>query len=422
MLEASVDVATFPVPKSCVTLAPMPSRSDSARTAAPRAVAVGASSKAASKPNKRRIRRRDGLFLLLDNLGDIGRSLIRRHGRKLWWMHSFYALLLGASVVVYAQEGLDHARMLAVSVVLAWLIVVLFFRLFGADAKKEEAVIVASQVSGAATQASGHRRVHFFVMTYVLKNLYQGMLFFLLPFYWKSATRGAANFGYVVLLSGLALLSTLDLFFDHVVMKRRVFASIFHGLTLFSCMNLLVPAIVPSSRAITSLIVASVITVVGFWSLHAPPTLLKRKDVLAAMIASLAAGIGLAYFGRTLIPPVPMYVTRAAVGPEVLADKRLAMEVNRLHVSAIKKLYAVTDVVVPGGDLHNLRHVWVHDGHEIATDPKETSRSGGSSGTVRLESSLSGKELPKQLEGSWYVEVRTGEDQVVGRTTFDVIE
>jgi hypothetical protein len=415
----------------------MPSRTDSARAPAPRAVgnsvasavataaSSAGSSKPAGKPNKRRLRRRDGLFLLFDNLGDIGRSLIRKHGRKLWWMHSFYALLLGASVVVYAQEGLDHARMLAVSVVLAWLIVVLFFRLFGADAKKEEAVIVASQSSfgsGAATQASGHRRVHFFVMTYVLKNLYQGMLFFLLPFYWKSATRGAANFGYVILLSALALLSTLDLFFDHVVMRRRVFASIFHGLTLFSCMNLLVPAIVPSSRAITSLIVASVITVVGFWSLHAPPTLLKRKDVLAAMLASLAAGVGLAYFGRTLIPPVPMYVTRAAVGPEVLADKRLSMEVSRLHTSAIKKLYAVTDVVVPGGDLHNLRHVWVHEGHEITTDAKETSRSGGPGGTVRLESSLSGKELPKQLVGSWYVEVRTGEDQVVGRTAFEVIE
>jgi hypothetical protein len=392
----------------------MPSRSDSARAAPPRAV-VG-------RANKRRIRRRDGLFHLLDAVSDIAQSIVRRHGRKLWWIHSFYALVLGASVVVYAQQGLDHARMLAVSVVLAWLLVVLFFRLFGADVQREQAEIVASQASVTATHASGRRRVHFFVMTYVLKNLYQGMLFFLLPFYWKSSTLGAANFGYVVLLAALALLSTLDLFFDHVVMKRRAFASIFHGLTLFSCMNLLVPAIVPTSRAITSLIAASVFTVLGFWSLHAPPTLLKRKDVMAAMVASLALGVGVAYFGRALIPPVPMYVTRAAVGPEVLGDKRLAMEVSRLHTSAIKKLYAVTDVVVPGGDLHNLRHVWVHDGHEIATDAKETLRSGGPNGTVRLESSLSGKEIPKQLAGSWYVEVRTGEDQVVGRTVFEVVE
>ena len=43
-------------------------------------------------------------------------------------------------------------------------------------------------------------RVRFYVMTYALKNLYQGMLFFLLPFYWKSTTLDAANGWFVILL------------------------------------------------------------------------------------------------------------------------------------------------------------------------------------------------------------------------------
>ena len=37
------------------------------------------------------------------------------HGRKLWWLHSAYALALGTGVVAFAQQGFDHARWLAVS-------------------------------------------------------------------------------------------------------------------------------------------------------------------------------------------------------------------------------------------------------------------------------------------------------------------
>ena len=94
------------------------------------------------------------------------RRLWRQHGRKLWWLHSVYALGLGVSVVTFAQKGFDHARWLAVTLGATWLLVVLFFRAFerprGASAGKPV-------------------KLRFYVITYVLKNLYQGMLFFLLP-------------------------------------------------------------------------------------------------------------------------------------------------------------------------------------------------------------------------------------------------
>ncbi len=37
----------------------------------------------------------------------------------------------GITVVTFAQKGFDHARWLAVTASAAWLLVVLFFRLFG---------------------------------------------------------------------------------------------------------------------------------------------------------------------------------------------------------------------------------------------------------------------------------------------------
>src|SRR5437764_1266422 len=65
------------------------------------------------------------------------REFFAKHGKRLWWLHSVYALGLGALVVAFAQKGFDHARWLAISLSLTWLLVVLFFRLFGSGARQE---------------------------------------------------------------------------------------------------------------------------------------------------------------------------------------------------------------------------------------------------------------------------------------------
>src|SRR5579883_1397355 len=86
------------------------------------------------------------------------RRFFREHGRKLWWLHSAYALGLGVSVVAFAQKGFDHARWLSVTLAGAWLLVVAFFRLFG------------SGTAQAPLETAGSKaRIRFYVMTYVLK-------------------------------------------------------------------------------------------------------------------------------------------------------------------------------------------------------------------------------------------------------------
>src|ERR1700682_3651503 len=136
------------------------------------------------------------------------RLFLRDHGRKLWWLHSAYALAIGAGVVLFAQKGFDHALWLALALGFAWLLLVLVFRLFASGGQ-----LRAFEAQDTKT------RVHFYVMTYALKNLYQWMLFFLLPFYWKSTTLDAANAWFVVLLGACAVLSTLDIVFDRVLMR-----------------------------------------------------------------------------------------------------------------------------------------------------------------------------------------------------------
>lgn len=353
------------------------------------------------------------------------RMFLKKHGRKLWWLHSAYALALGISVIVFAQKGFDHARWLAVTIGAAWLLVVFFFRVFG-----------SGRAQGHLDGATPKVKLRFFAMTYALKNLYQGMLFFLLPFYWKSTSLASQNTWFVGLLGACALLSTLDIVFDRVVFRFRALASVFHAVALFGCLNLVVPALFPDTRTLVSLLVATAVTVVGFWTIHVDVAMLKDRRWLAAFAVSLLAALGAAYGGRTAIPPVPMYVAHGAVGPIVLADGRLGMEVRDLHPSVVDKLIAITDVVVPGGKGDRLVHVWRHDGHEVhraaestlqlAPAQAETKDGAGAGardrGAIRLRSQLTGGQLPARLVGSWSVDVETQDGQLVGRVAFTVAD
>ena len=334
-----------------------------------------------------------------------------KHGRKLWWLHSAYALILGAGVVAFAQKGFEHARWLAVSLSLAWLLVVVFFRHFGGRGR-----------SAPDETATRQARVRFFVMSYALKNLYQGMLFFLLPFYWKSTTLDAPNVWFVWLLGFCAIISTLDIVFDRVLLRFRVLASIFHAVTLFGCLNLVIPALFPNTRTLTSLLSAAALAVISFWTLHVRARAMKKRLNVAGLVVSLVGGVALVYAVRVAIPPVPMHLSSAAVGPQVLPDGRLAMEVRSLNQAVITQLLAVTDVVVPGGKGDQLIHVWRRDGIELHRATEDTSRVDGPFGAVRLRSGLSEEALPEHLAGHWSVDVETGDGQLVGRASFLVTE
>jgi hypothetical protein len=226
----------------------------------------------------------------------------------------------------------------------------------------------------------------------------------------------------VLVLAACAILSTLDIVFDRVLMRWRTLAALFHGITLFGCLNLVIPALFPDTRTLYSLLAAAGITVLGFWTLHLTGRVLKKRIYIAVFAVSMFAGLGLVYAARTAIPPVPMYVSSAAVGPKQLSDGRLAMEVKTLHPSVIKELIAVTDVVVPGGKGDRLRHRWMQAGREVHRSTEETSRITGPKGVVRLRSMLTENDLPKDLTGPWSVDVETEDGQIVGRAEFDVVE
>ncbi|MCA9655873.1 MAG: DUF2914 domain-containing protein [Myxococcales bacterium] len=336
------------------------------------------------------------------------RAFFSRYGRMLWWLHSFYALGLGITVIVFARKGFAHARWLTISLAMAWIVMILVFRFFGSG-------------SGRALEGRG-AKLRYFVMTYVLKNLYQGMLFFLLPFYWRSATLDTPNQWFVVALGVCAILSTLDVVFDQVLMRWKVAASVFYFITLFACLNLVIPALLPNSRSLVTMMAAAAISALAFWLMHVPLRYLGRPLVVVALVLwTMGALVGV-YFGRAGVPPVAMYVEYGAVGPQLLDDGRLAVEASKLHRSLIHELYAVTDVVVPGGKGDRLVHVWTHEGEVVHRATEVDPRAHGPTGTIRLRSQLDAGLLPEDPAGAWWVDVVTQDGQLVGRTEFEIMD
>ena len=323
-----------------------------------------------------------------------------KYGRMLWWLHSVYALGLGISIIVFAQKGFAHARWLTISLTAIWIVLIVIFRSKGT--------------------ATG---VRFYVMTYVLKNLYQGMLFFLLPFYWRSAVFDAPTMWFVIALAACALLSTLDVVFDQVLMKWKIAASLFYFTTLFCCLNLVIPALFPNMRSLVTLVAAAVISALAFWTMHIPVRFLGRPGIVVLLVTWTLGSLAGSYFGRSFVPPVAMHVQSGAVGPRMLDDGRLAIEATTLHVSLIEEqLWAVTDVYIPGGKGDRLVHVWRRDGEIVQRSPDVDATPAGAVGAVRLRSALLPANCGSDPAGHWSVDVETEDGQLVGRVTFELID
>ena len=101
-------------------------------------------------------------------------------------------------------------------------------------------------------------------------------------------------------------LSTLDIVFDRVLMRWRWMASIFHGITLFGCLNLVIPALFPDTRTLWSLLAAAGIAVVGFWTLHVTMRVLQEEGLRSASSSlSVGGGVGWRLRGARRDPARP---------------------------------------------------------------------------------------------------------------------
>src|SRR5207247_9866415 len=83
-------------------------------------------------------------------------------------------------------------------------------------------------------QASKAGRLVLDAADYTIQSLYHGVLLFLLPAYWASATVDAGNVIFLLLLLALALLATFDPWYRAAVEHLPAVTDVFFVVSLFA--------------------------------------------------------------------------------------------------------------------------------------------------------------------------------------------
>jgi hypothetical protein len=336
-------------------------------------------------------------------------SRIRRILRKAWWLHSTFALSFGVGVMLFARAGLAHADKVMIALFASWLLMFIALRFIVGPANRREDEALLRKGIRVATN-------------YVIKQFYQQMFFFLTPLYASSATWSfqSWNWWLAPLLLVCAVLSTMDLVFDHFVMERRWLASAMYGLAMFCVLNVMLP-LVAGLDHMTGLIIAAAATPasVALLSFSVRQVLSPQGAILT--LAMTGVMLGAVWYGRTLIPPAPLAMGETSVGHGTPGNwECMPASKHQIRPNQLDGLRCGSLLREPGGLKEGVVHVWTLRGREIArTTPDQLHCDGD--GLV-FRSYFPAELRPKPPTGMWSCETITQQGgQLVGIRKFEVL-
>jgi hypothetical protein len=334
----------------------------------------------------------------------------KRLARKIWWLHSGFALTFGVGVMLFARHGLAYADKLLLVLSLSWLLMFVALRFIVGPANRapDEKLLRKGLRLGT---------------NYLIKQLYQQMFFFLVPLYASSATwsLSSVNWWLAPVLLVCAVVSTMDLVFDNVIMERSWLAATMYGLAMFGLLNVALPLVFGFDHAV-GLILAALAT---------PPSValltFSVRSVLAwqGLAATLGATAGLVLavmMWPAAIPPAPLALTETTVGSGTRGSHECmpssAHVIPRAHLDAVR---CGSWLVEPGGVKDQIVHDWYHRGERIAhLYPQAIDCVVDGEGVV-LVSELPPDLMPADPTGHWRCVTRTVHGQLVGLRDFRVV-
>lgn len=223
-------------------------------------------------------------------------ELYGRYSRLFWTLHSIWALLWGAGVLVLAHNRHGYLPWVVSFLALTWASTLFFTR------------------ATSSVQSKAMRYAQEFV-SYLTRVMYQGTLFFLLPFYAYSATFFSPNAIFVVFLLTLAVFSCFDLPFDRLLRRQRVFALTFFALVTFAALNFFFPLIFQTRLHVGTYLAVVLAVAAALPLAYSFAELLRPRLALRTVLILLIALLG-ARAVRPLVPPVPLRLAKVRFAAE----------------------------------------------------------------------------------------------------------
>jgi Family of unknown function (DUF5924)/Protein of unknown function (DUF2914) len=317
------------------------------------------------------------------------------------WGVSLASLTGGVLTLFVFRRGLPHIGWIVGYLLLLWLL-----------------FAVLLEVRQPLTQ-SGRRsgRLVVTAVDYTLQTLYHGLLLFVLPAYYASATLTSRNVVFLVLIVAMAVLATFDPWYRAVVHPRPWLGHVFFAVSIFAALNVALPLIgVPPIGALLVSAFAA--------SLAVTPVVRRAsgrswRGALGATVALGLVAMTLAAVGRSWIPPAPLFMARAVMTWDVLDHTAVEPLPSTVSAADVKQygLVAYTAIYAPAGLRQSISHVWMHEGRlvqRVGLSPVQGGRREGYRTYSRKTS------FPADPAGRWTVDVVTASGQLIGRLKFRV--
>ena len=336
---------------------------------------------------------------ILDRLGRLA-GFAARHQAVFWTLHSVWALGWGVAFLVVGAERPQLLRFGLVSVGIVWLTSLVL-----------PAVLASSWIpqkrEGAARK----------LVLWGQKYLLQGLAFFLLPLYHRSATYPSRHVLFMAFLALAALAATIDVVYDEFVARRRPLFGVFLAFVAFACVNITLP-MVWRVGGLWNLGVSGALATAVFVSFVA-----EHEKGHFVRTALRTAGVGLFFLavvtlGRPAVPPAPLRLGYVHFGTSLAENGHdVASQLGVLPAGIPVRLAAVAAIQAPADLQEGVRHVWSVDG-TVVTQSRLIEITGGRGRGFR---SRSGASLPALRPGQRVrLEVETAHGQLIGRAELPV--
>jgi hypothetical protein len=327
------------------------------------------------------------------------RALLERYGDTLWWLHSCWALFVGVCVMWVGSRHYELLRFAFVQIAFVWV-----------------AALIAPALATRVGPSRWPERVRL-VLNYLSRNVYQTLLFFVLPVYFASASF-SWNLLFVAFIALSALLSTLDVVYDRHLSVKRSLMAVFFAFNLFACINVMLPILWSISNAAAMRISAGLAVVAFATILFGRRGVVWRRAV-PVILASAVILFALVEFARPLIPPAPLRVVNATFGLDLdRRDITIGTPLERLPSDSTGRVYVITAIQAPMGLEDRIAHRWYENGRLVWSSGFHDVLGGRKEG-FRLWTSLAVAHVPA---GRLRVDVVTEAGQLVGRCELPVEE